>query len=434
MLNVNLFNSGDVVAVALSGGKDSICLLHLLLSKQKELGITVKAINVEHGIRGEKSKQDSLFVYNLCKALNVPLKALSFDCIKYSKQNGLTVEEGARRFRYENFLKLIEDGFCDKVATAHHLSDNVETVLLNLFRGSSPSGLKGIPECAHGGKIIRPLINATREEIDCYVSTNSLEYVVDESNASDEYSRNFLRLNVIPEIKKRFPEMEKAICRFINVLSQEDKMLSKMAEQAIVVKGGNVSVVCDVDDAIFTRACVIAMKKSGIAKDYDKAHIDGLLVLKTSQTGKKISLLNGVIGVKEYDKIVFYNRSQTPCEEAAFSVGEFILGDKTLLIETCDRDLDFKKKSSGELYFDLNKIPEDAIIRSRRDKDTFTKYGGGTKNLGDYMTDKKIPLLARDSIPVIASSGTVLIVCGVEISDLVKIDEKTKRIGKITFK
>ena len=121
------------------------------------------------------------------------------------------------------FLQLIEEGFCNKVATAHHLSDNVETVLLNLFRGSSPSGLKGIPEIAYCGKIIRPILNSTREEIDEYVLANNFEYVVDESNSSEEYSRNFLRLNVIPKIKERFPEMEKAVARFTSVLCEEDE-------------------------------------------------------------------------------------------------------------------------------------------------------------------------------------------------------------------
>lgn len=434
MFNKDLFKKGDVVAVALSGGKDSVCLFHLMLQHAKELGVAVKAINVEHGIRGEASKNDSLFVEKLCKSYNVPLKALSFDCIKYSKENGLTVEEGARRFRYANFLNLIEEGFCDKVATAHHLSDNVETVLLNLFRGASPSGLKGIPEVAYGGKIIRPILEASREEIDAYVLANGLEFVVDESNDSDEYSRNFLRLNVIPKIKERFPEMEKAVGRFTSVLCEEDEFLAKQALSAVVSNDGRVAVLCDVEDVIFARACVFAMKECGIVKDYDKSHIDGLLALKQAQNGKRISLLNGVVGVKEYTHVAFYKLGEAATEAAKFGLGEFSFGSYTINVEACDKAVNLKDKKSGELYLDLDKISPNVVVRTRQEGDVFTKFGGGTKNLGDYLTDKKIPLLQRGTLPVVAVDNVVLAVCGLEISDLVKIDDKTTSVGKIVLK
>ncbi|MBR2336359.1 MAG: tRNA lysidine(34) synthetase TilS [Clostridia bacterium] len=434
MLNLKLFNRGDVVAVALSGGKDSVCLLHILLSERERLGITVKAINVEHGIRGEESKRDSLFVKSLCKALNVPLKALEFDCVEFSRKNKMTVEEGARRLRYDSFFKLIDEGFCNKVATAHHLADNVETVLLNLFRGASPSGLKGIPEISHAGKIIRPILGATKEELDEYALKHGLEYVVDTSNQSDDYSRNFLRLNVIPEIKKRFPKMESAVNRFVNVLSGEDEFLSKKAREAVMLNGSSVSVLCSEDDVIFARASVIAMKDIGIAKDYDKAHIDGLLALKTSQNGKRIDLLNGVTAVKEYDRVSFYRQGEVEQGDIAFGLGEFAFGEKKVVVSSLEGAVDFKAKQKGECYFDLDKIPQGTVIRVRKDGDVFTKFGGGTKNLGDYMTDKKIPLIKRNSLPVLACGSEVLVVCGVEISQRVKIDEKTTRIAKIILK
>ena len=159
MLNKKIIPAGSTIAVALSGGKDSIVLLNLLLKASNELKINVKALNVEHGIRGEESVRDSEFVKNYCNELSVPLLQRSFNCVEYSKQLGLSVEEGARKFRYQFFLDCIKEGFCDFVATAHHLSDNVETILFNLFRGASPSGLTGINELGFDGKIIRPLLN-----------------------------------------------------------------------------------------------------------------------------------------------------------------------------------------------------------------------------------------------------------------------------------
>jgi tRNA(Ile)-lysidine synthase len=261
-----------------------------------------------------------------------------------------------------------------------------------------------------------------------------LQYVVDSSNYSDEYSRNFLRLNVIPKIKERFADVENAISRFVDVLSEEDEFLSRLAKNAVVINEGKVAVLCNEENPVFARACVIAMKECGIVKDYDKAHIDGLLALKIAQNGKKISLLNGVVGVKEYDRVAFYKQVDFGVKEQDFYLGEFNFGNAIIAIETCFKGVDIKNKKSCELYFDLDKIPSGAVLRTRKDSDVFTKFGGGTKNLGDYMTDKKIPLLERDLIPIVAKDNVVLIVCGKEISNLIKIDENTTRIAKITIK
>lgn len=434
MLNKALFSQGDVVAVALSGGKDSVCLLHLMLANAKDLGVTVKAVNVEHGIRGESSINDSLFVESLCKALNVPLKSKRFDCVVFSKQNGLTVEEGARKLRYDFFFELLESGFCNKIATAHHLSDSVETVLLNLFRGASPSGLKGIPEVSYNGKIIRPMLTCTREQIDEYVVNNSLNYVEDETNGLTDYSRNFLRLKVIPEIKSRFPEMEKSILRFTTVLANEDEFLSRLAGQIVEIFDDSIKIKCDVENVIFARACVIAMKGIGIVKDYDKAHIDALISLKDAQNGKKISLLNGVVAVKEYSHVALYKSCSNPLIETSFVLGDVEFLGQKITVSKVEETPNFKNSEDGVLYFDLDKIPQSAVIRNRRDCDVFTKFGGGTKNLGDYMTDKKIPLIKRDRVPIVADGNVVFIVGNYEISDLIKIDAYTKNIGKIIIR
>ncbi len=430
MLNDKLISSGEIVAVALSGGKDSMCLLHLLLENQEKLNITVKAINVEHGIRGESSVFDSEFVKNHCKALNVPLKQISFDCKTYSKELGLTVEEGARKFRYDYFLSLIKEGFCDKIATAHHLSDTAETVLLNLFRGTSPSGLKGIPEINREGKIVRPLLGATREEIDDYVQKKSIPFVTDESNLEEDYTRNFIRLNVIPLVKTRFPEMEKSVARLSKIIAEEDDYLLQEALKGIKKVNGGIEVKDSLEKPIFSRACVIAMKGVGIVKDYEKAHIDALFNLLSQNVGAKIDLKNGVSAIREYGVITLYKRREKECCEIPFSVGEYLFKNCKVTVSKV-RDFNFKNKKENEIYLDGDKVLKGSVIRFRKDGDLFTKFGGGTKNLGDYMTDKKVPLRLRDSMPLVAYGNEILAICGVEISEKVKICDKTINVFKI---
>lgn len=432
MLNKNLLKANSTVAVALSGGKDSMVLLDLLLKQAGSLNITVKALNVEHGIRGDSSVKDSEFVKNYCKEKNVPLLQEKIDCLTYSKERGLSIEEGARKLRYEFFISAIKSGFCDFVATAHHLSDNVETVLFNLFRGASPSGLTGISTSRDDGKIIRPLLRVTREQIDTYAKENSIPYVTDESNFDDEYSRNFLRLNVIPQIKKLFPEMENAVQRFTEILQKDEEYLYLESKRYLKFKDGCAIVDCLAPTPVFSRAVVLAMKEIGIKKDFVKAHIDALIDLKNAKTSKKINLLKGVVAVKDYSEIVLYKEREIDQVELPFSIGEHRVGKYNLIIEEVVSHYDVKRE--GKLFIDADKVQKCAKIRFRKNGDEFEKFGGGTKNLGDFLTDKKVPLRERNLIPVIAIGSEILVVCGIEISKKVKVEKNTQKIFSIELK
>jgi tRNA(Ile)-lysidine synthase len=192
--------SDDIVAVALSGGRDSMALLHMLLSVLPKNRL--KAINVEHGIRGEESLLDSKFVASQCKALCVPLLTYSIDCVKEAKKQKLSIEQVARKLRYECFYDALSKGKCDKIATAHHNDDNIESVLFNLFRGTGLKGLIGISDNL-SDKIIRPLLDVSKDEINEYIKKHDIPFVKDSTNDDDKYTRNFIRLNIIPKIKRK---------------------------------------------------------------------------------------------------------------------------------------------------------------------------------------------------------------------------------------
>lgn len=436
MINYNLFNKGETIAVALSGGKDSVALLYSLLSVKDKLGIIVKAVNIEHGIRGATSKRDSMFVADLCQKLSVPLKTYQLDCVKFSEENRYGIEEGARIARYDCFKSAIGEGFCDKVATAHHLSDSVETLLFNLFRGASLSGMTGIKSERNNGKIIRPFADTPKSEIEKYVADNGLPFVDDETNFESVYSRNYIRNEIMPVVSARFPEAEKSIGRFLKIAESENDFLEELAKKSLTRDGNAYVISIDTPDCIFARSVVLAMKSLGIAKDYVKLHVDAVLSLKNLVNGSKISLPRNVYAAREYDKIAIYKAVKSDGNfEKPFALG-YIDGaiGKLSFGEINEKEKNVNELKYGRsLVFDLNKLPKNAVIRYKRSGDYFKKFGGGRKKLNDYFTDKKIPLRLRDSIPLVCADSEVYIICGIEISDLIKVDKGTEKVVQCTY-
>ncbi len=418
-----LVKPNETVAVALSGGSDSMALLEFMQSQKTIFNFNVKALNVEHGIRGEESKSDSNFVIDYCNKNNVELISYEVDCLKYSKENSLSLEEGARALRYQCFFDAIEKGKCDKVATAHHLNDNFESVLLNLFRGTGIKGLKGI-ENNFENKIIRPFLTVSKNEILDFVKQNNIPFVTDSTNLSDDYTRNFLRLNVIPKIKEVFPLAEKSVLRLSDIVCEDEEYFSKIISDYISFDGECAYIKLPCEKAVFSRATISALKYLGVKKDWAKTHIDSAFNLVSLENGASVDLLNDVKATREYDRICFYKSKPKHVFQLPFDICNFSFNGVNYSISKVQKNIDLK---SG-FFADLDKIPKDAVIRTKKDGDIFTKFGGGTKKLNDFFTDKKIPKKDRDSIPVIAKDNIVYFVFKIAISDLIKVDENTINI------
>lgn len=427
-VDLNKFiTKNDVVAVATSGGSDSMALLHYLHKNSGDLNIKVFAINVEHGIRGQSSINDTNFVVDYCKKNNIECITYSVDSLKKAKEEKLSIEQAARTLRYECFYDAIEMGKCTKVATAHHAKDNLESVLFNLFRGSSTSGLSGINE-NYSDKIIRPFLNVQKEQIDKYVLENHVPFVVDQTNFDDKYTRNFIRLNLVPKIKEIFPDAEKSVARYTEIAKLESDFLDRQALLALEKSEGEAYIKLPLEKVLFNRAVVFALKHLGVKKDWEKAHIDAVFSLVENNNAKQVNLLDGIVAVREYDKITFYRKQAQKDVCIPFSLGKHNLNNKTFCFSKAKKDVDLK---SG-LFFDLDKIPTDSVLRFKKDDDRFTKLGGGTKDLNNYLCDKKIPLRMRNSLPILASGNKVLFVLGVAISNDIKVDNTTKNIIKFT--
>ena len=427
------FGDAKIVAAAVSGGSDSMALLSLLISSPKKYGAEVVAINVEHGIRGESSLSDSAFVKKFCDDNGVTCISYSVNAAEYAKTNKLSVEQAARILRYRCFEDAIKSGKCDVVATAHHALDNLESVLFNLFRGTGLKGVCGILPRYDGGKIVRPLLKITKAEITEYISENDIPYVTDETNFCDDYTRNFLRLNIIPEIKKIFPDAERSAARFCELVSEDEDYLSSLSAAAIKTENGKAYLSADLPKPVFGRAEIAALKLLGVKKDWEKVHIDDAFALTKKETGKSVNLLCGIVARREYDYVVFEKAEETPRSggmpsPVLFAAGEWVFADKTLKIEIINKaGTDLK---SG-LFLAEEKVPANAVIRTMEPGDEFTKFGGGTKKLCDYLTDKKIPEPMRITLPIVAAGSDVLAIFGVAVSDKVKAEEKTERLFKI---
>lgn len=418
-----LFKSGEVIGVGCSGGSDSLALLHYLAKNQEKFDIEVVAIHVDHLIR-ENSWADAEFVKERAQELGVRFYKFRVDVPKLAKEKGLGIEEAAREARYGVFKTVINKGVVDKIALAHHMRDQAETILMHIFRGSGLAGAKGMG--AVSNKIyIRPLLNTSKTEIYDYLSANRLEYVEDYTNDDNTYNRNFVRNVVLKEVEKRWPNAVQSIVNFGKAVKEDDEYINKQVyADAIMAEDKAVKIPTSYflyDNAIVSRLIFKAMKSIGITKDIERKHIDLISELAIKgENGKKISLPFDVVAVKEYDYLTICNNQKEEIKfEAEFKCGEFEVPNFGKLI--VKRVKDFENVDG--LLLDFRKVPKDAVWRFRQDGDVFTKFGGGTKKLKAFLIDKKVPSRMRDFIPVLASGNEVYVVAGVEISEKVKVED-----------
>lgn len=418
------------LGAAVSGGGDSMALLNYLYANRQTLPFGFVAVTVNHGIRGKEGERDAEFVENYCKARGIDVLRFDVDAPKTAAENGMSEEVAARVLRYDCFFRAVSGGFCDVIATAHHSGDNAETVLLNLLRGTGLKGVSGMDYSSYSGKIIRPLLGVTKAEIERYLADNKVDYVTDSTNFCSDYTRNFVRNELMPKIEEKFPAARQSLLRFAETARLDDELLCRLARDYCVLTDEGAKILPCAEKPLFFRAAVTALKAAGAAKDYETVHLQSLYSLQSSASGSMLNLHCGLTAYKDYDGItVTALKRREISGSAPFKEGEIRIGGKTVLVsETDDRRA---RRSGGELYADADKIPPRAILRARKEGDIFKKFGGGSKKLKSYLIDKKFPARERGSLVVLADGEEVLAILGVEISEKIKIDENTKRIYKI---
>lgn len=432
-----LIKAGEVIGVGVSGGIDSMCLLHFLNANKEALDIDVVAIHINHGIR-EESDDEARFVVQKCKEMGVRVYKFTIDAPKIAKERKLSLETAARDGRYGVFEALVKKDIVDKVALAHHQSDQAETILMHIFRGCGVSGARGM-EPIRDKIYIRPMLPVSKEDISNYANMNNIEYVEDASNKDTSYTRNYLRNVVMKDILKKWPNAIEAINNFANAVSEDDDYIkSTVNTNALMVDKKVVQMPCYYfrgKSSVYSRIVFKALSLIGVNKDIERKHIEMIKELATSlENGKKINLPFDVTVSKEYDFLTFENNYVERAELGKpFKMEDFFVSNfGTISLKRVKTE---KMGEKGALYFDNKKLPKGAKWRYREDGDTFEKFGGGgTKKLKSFLIDRKVPVRLRDFIPVLACGNEVYVIAGIEVSDKVKVDADAPTCVKLTVK
>lgn len=459
----HMVSAGDTVLVGLSGGADSVALFLVLSELAKTMDFSLEAVHVEHGIRGEESRRDAEFVEELCKKFYVPCQIHHVDVPAFSAEKGLGLEEAARILRYQIFSQLAMEKNA-KLALAHHQEDNAETILFQMVRGSSLSGLCGMQPVRMDEKevcYIRPLLGVRRAEIEQFLQERGQDYCIDSTNIELEYSRNFLRGQVLPaleQINERAVEHMNQTASHLSEVREyldveTEKVWSRVAtvEEQIILDAKllmELHVVMQRQIAYKAIVCMANQKK-----DITSTHVEALLALCKGQSGKRITLPYGITAWKEFDRvhIAVCAAECVECQQV-YEVGKELLEDCLTLgkafsfsIGAGKETLSFRAFAAGDesleiprktytKWFDYDKIKKGFCIRTRRSGDYFISDAlGHHKKLKQYFIDEKIPMAEREKKWLLVQDAQILWLVGGRISEHIKVTQETKYILEITY-
>lgn len=412
MLNLDVTKK---YALAVSGGVDSMVMLHAFANHLPRPDFFVATVN--HNIRKEGAS-DCQFVADYCKKLGVDCQIYDIDVPTHARQNKLSLETSARLLRYQ----ILDNLQCDYVCTAHHQRDNVETVLMHVIRGSGLVGAQGIKQ--YNGRYFRPLLQWSKQQIDDYTRANNVPFVVDQTNADDSYLRNYVRNQVLPLLRDVCPAVEQNVAIFAQNAIADEQFLSSLADISTVQFENDCAKIplslLQMPEPVAYRIVKKVMGKLGVFYDVERCHYKAICELAHNVGGKQTYLPFGYVAINDYDHV-------TICKNFPTDVVAWQIPFAEGITQTpFGKVLVTSKTQTDALRIDLTKIPSTAVFRTRQIGDVFTKFGGGTKPLKEYLIDKKIPQRLRDKLIVVADGHNVLAVVGVEIADSVKTSEQSQ--------
>lgn len=429
----NMLENCDRIVVGLSGGADSVCLLSVLNSLKAEYGFSLVAAHINHGIRGAEAQRDEESCKRLCESLNVPLEILHADIPTLSKQQGIGEEECGRIVRYDFFRSLA--GKRGKIATAHNLNDNAETLLLNLVRGAGSKGACGIPPVRDN--IIRPLIETDRESIEKYCEENELQYVTDSTNLECEYSRNKIRIKVLPTLCEINQNAVGALSGFASRMREQEAFLESVVNEKYAQCVKN-SVLYEAEFSaldIFLKKRIAGRFLSELSHgEVESKHIDAFLRFVGS--GKTLVTASATEIVSRDGKIF-----KKPEQAEQVSV-DFSLDDKKVNLPFCEisierydtKDLQNLNKDMLDNLIDCDKISNTLILRSRKDGDKFTfSKRRITKTVKKLFNEDKIPPEVRNRMIILDSDGEVVWLRGYGTNKKFRIGADTKKAIKLNI-
>ncbi len=428
--NNNLCHPHNKIVVAVSGGADSVVLLNLFV----RAGYDVAIAHCNFRLRGDESDEDERFVKALAAKYAVKAFVKTCPAKDFAKQRNITIQEAARDLRYAFFDELINNNGFDRVAVAHHLDDDLETFFINFIRGSGLQGLKGMP--VQRDAIIRPLMFATRNQIERYAKENGLKWRNDSSNASDKYLRNNIRHHLLPVLKKAAPNPETAFKSLAHL--KEDALvfewlLDNKKKEIFIHKGEVVllpfkKLLADIDGALWlyyllkdfgfqrneTDKIFVAFKKKMSGKHFFSEHYE-LLIDREAAV---------IRSIEPQHSMEFYIRKDDKEMEQPFKAMMQVLSGNNI------DSTELRNKETAFLNYDKLKFP--LLLRKWKKGDRFHPYGmKGSKLLSDFFSDMKLSLYNKENIWLLVSGDEIIWVVGHRIADSYKVSKQTKKIFRI---
>lgn len=429
ILKYNMLKNRNSVTVALSGGADSVALTHILYKLKDELGFDLYAAHLNHGIRGKDADRDAEFVKTFCKELNIPLFFEKVDIPRVAEKYGDSIETIARNVRYE-FLTRVSVGV---IATAHTASDNLETVIFNEIRGAGLKGVCGIPPIRDN--IIRPLINCTREDVEEYCKQNNLEFCTDKTNFCDEYSRNNIRLNVVPVLKKINRNAERNILRMCETVRSDEEFLESVSKEEYKNTATDRGLDTEKLNLLHTAIKNRVIKKfltEKTATAPENRHIFEISELSGGKL-KSVNLKNDFIARIDKNQLIIMKAEKFSHAEVS---EDYFVFPKDFR-ETEYKNYRFElinfeeivnfRSSRFQNAIDYDTILDNPIIRNRKSGDKFTDSRRKiTKTLKKLFTEQKTE--NRDRVLLLCDSENVIWVENIGVNAKNRVNEKTRRV------
>jgi tRNA(Ile)-lysidine synthase len=451
-----LVSAGDKLVVAVSGGADSVCLLHILRKHRDDLDIELYVAHLNHQLRGAESDADASYVSALAKKLGVPAIIESRDVAAYHNRKLGSLEEAAREVRCAFLADVAGKVGASKVATGHTCDDHIETILLHLLRGAGTTGLRGLqsrsalPYAEKSGRLelVRPLLEITRQETAGYCRRHRLAPRSDSSNESPSFLRNRIRLELLPVLRSYNPGIDRALLRLADIAGDDISFIEKQASSLWpdVAQTDGEAIYLDVNKmlalprALQRQVFRKAIKElRGGLKDVEADHIEAMVESLSKPAGKRFHLPDGLTLSKEYDHLILTPTRASICPLPSLRSATSINIPGVTDLPGWRIKADIVQGSVGSdngltAGFDLDTVGQKLVVRRRRPGDRFKPLGmTQTKKLQDFMVDAKIPRTWRDRVPLVSSSGQIMWVVGWRIDDRVKVTKKTQRILRLQF-
>jgi len=442
-----LIEPEDTVLIAVSGGLDSVVLLDLCVRLKDVLPLELAVCHVHHGLRGDDADKDQAFVEELARKRQLPCYVQKVNTPLFARKNNMSIEDAARTLRYRAFEATLQRTHFDKVALAHTASDQAETVLDHLLRGSGVRGMAGMPE--RRGPFVRPLLAFERTDLEAYASTRGLTHREDQSNREMRHKRNRIRHELLPYLRKNFnPRIDATLVRTARIFSETEQYLQAEADSAfksLVFLQKKNEIVLDIEAFLsyleisqkyILRKAFAVLGLAEITLNFD-TFTRCLTLARSRRVGKKVPLTDSHEIMIDHDGLVLYKPSRaalSPVEvELTDERGEFHYADclfRWELQETAE--MSNYEANPGVELFDAEPVGNALTMEPFRAGDRFIPLNfHGHRKISDYFTDSKIPLRKRGRIPVLRAAKGVMWICGHCMDDRYKITENTRRVLKL---